>query len=330
MPETFKAVFKIGKQRNFIENALNNISIKDLAKHLSISERTLRDWRREKYKMPVVGVNLIAKLAKIEAPSFDSIPQYEHSHRAGRLGAQAVLDKYGEIGGDPENRRIGWQRWWEQKGRFLKNPILKPKPVHLPRKSVALAEFVGIMMGDGGISKYQIAITLHSEEKCYKIFIIELIRKLFGVKAGTHKYKYDLANTISVSRIELVKFCTKILGLPLGDKIKQKLNIPEWINKNLSFQKACVRGLMDTDGCLVIHKYRVNGRRYCYKKISFSSASPLLAKSVIEILKRFDFKPRLSHNGRNVWIDSQKEAARYLKVFGSHNPKHLERFRRGG
>ena len=40
----------------------------------------------------------------------------------------------------------------------------------------------------------------------------------------------------------------KDLGLPLGNKIKNSIDVPDWIKNNDSFLKLCLRGLFETDG----------------------------------------------------------------------------------
>ena len=245
-------------------------------------------------------------------------------------GGTAVYKKYGHIGGDSEFRKKKWFEWWNKIGKFKPHPIINvTKSIKKPDYSPKLAEFTGIVMGDGGITKNQLTITLHHiDDKEYGKFVAKLMEKLFGVKPSIYHDSEDSVNNFVISRIKLIKFCTEKLGLKIGNKIKQQISIPDWIETNKKYQIACIRGLVDTDGCLVIHKYKVGGKQYCYKKLNFCSASKPLVKSVIGILKKFDFNPRLSHNGRNVWIDSQNEVKRYFKIIGSNNPKHKNRFLR--
>ena len=242
----------------------------------------------------------------------------------------AVYKKYGIIGGNQEIRKKKWREWWEKSGKFNLNLLPnKTLPFKTPRKSNKLAEFIGIMLGDGGISQYQITVTLHDKDDLeYSKFVLKLMKKLFGINPSVYHDKKDSVNTITISRSILVKFLTDEIGLKIGNKIKQQVDIPGWIKKNKKFEIACLRGLMDTDGCLVLHKYKVKNKEYRYKKLEFCSASKPLIKSIIEILKKFDFRPRLSHNSKNVWIDSKSEVERYFKIIDSNNPKHKNRFLR--
>src|SRR4051812_36419732 len=50
----------------------------------------------------------------------------------------------------------------------------------LPDKSTNLAKFIGMCLGDGYISKYQVSITLNSlADKEYLPYVLNLITKLF-------------------------------------------------------------------------------------------------------------------------------------------------------
>lgn len=245
---------------------------------------------------------------------------------ASSKGGRAVYAKYGQIG-DPEIRKKKWREWWNAKGKFQAHPILgHQKKIRIPSRSPKLAEFVGIMMGDGGITHRQICITLNGEDDAeYVLFVDGLICDLFGVTPSIHKRRDQKAVDIKIFRTKLVRF-SRSIGLKVGNKLKQNLDVPRWIMRDRSFQEACLRGLFDTDGCTVIHRYKSKGKIYIYKKWHFSSASPSLLDSVAEILQAFDFKPRIDHNGRRVWLDAQADVARYFKVIGTSNPKHQRRF----
>lgn len=328
-----RVIFRSGKQKLFINQIKNNLKITDekLARLLKISVRTLTDWKHEKFLMPFNSVKFLSKKAKFKIPvKIKIVDNFWYVHKGAVKGGMAVYKKYGRIGGDPDYRKKKWYEWWEKEGKFKPSSIHNtPLSFQKPIISESLAEFVGIMLGDGGMSKYQIHITLHcKDDKDYMNFVVKLVKKLFGINPAIYYDSKDSVNVLVISRINLVNFLSQKIGLKIGNKIKQKMDIPAWIKRNKKFQIACLRGLIDTDGCLVIHKYKVNGKQYCYKKLNFCSASKSLVISIIQILKTFDFKPRLSHNSRNAWIDNQKEVMRYLKVIGSNNPKHIKRWRR--
>ena len=335
MAESFKfkrVIFPAGKQKGFILKTAQKLRYKnrEVANMLNICTRTLNDWKREKFSMSLAAVKLLSRKARIKMPSDIKIQEpFWYAKKGAKIGGRTTYKKYGRVGGDPEYRKKKWREWWEKDGRHKPCIFNTPLSFKTPKKSEKLAEFVGIMLGDGGISKYQLTVTLHHEDdKQYARFVVKLIKGLFGINPSIYHKTKNSVNTIVLSRIKLVELLHKEIGLKIGNKIKGGVDMPEWIKKNATLGRACLRGLMDTDGCLVIHTYRVNGKQYRYKKLNFCSASPALVASVVQLLKTFDFNPRLSHNGRNVWIEDQSEVARYLTIIGSNNPKHLERYRR--
>ena len=249
---------------------------------------------------------------------------YAHITTASRMGLAAVIKKYGRIPRNEKYREEQWRLWWKTTGKFKKNTILEPRDVHKPRRGAELAEFIGIMMGDGGISEYQIVITLHHiDDLEYSVFVTHLIKKLFKVTPSIYHSPKNSVNDIVVSRKELVQYL-HTLGLPIGNKVKQQFDIPEWIRRDRKFAIACLRGLIDTDGSIFTHRYRVKGMWYSYKKLSFTSASEPLRQSVHDLLQKFGFHPRIASS--NVRLDRVEDMRRYFSVIGSNNQKHLRRY----
>ena len=331
--ESKRVSFPRNKQQEFLLQAQQELGLTwtEIAKRLHISTRSLTDWKNERISLPLSVVKKICGETGKKIPKNIEIKdRYWYVKKAAKKGGLRNFQLHGNrIGGDPERRKKKWREWWIRIGQFKKSGIYNtPLSFKKPQKGEKLAEFIGIMMGDGGLSKYQVFITLHHiDDYQYMRFVTALLVKLFGVKPALYHDEKDSVYSIVISRMNLVKFLYGH-GLVAGNKIKQQIDVPKWIMKNKKYQRTCLRGLMDTDGCLVIHKYKVNGKEYSYKKINFCSASGPLVASVMSIFKRFDFKPRLSHNGRNVWIDNRHEVERYFEVIGSNNPKHHERFLR--
>jgi len=311
-----------GKQNKFIKKILSGITVKEAAKLCNLSERTIRDWRREKFSMDLKALRKLCLKTNIPLPfNIELKNRYWYVHLGASTGGKIVWAKYGRIG-DPEKRKKKWYEWWKTKGRFM--GLFVTKPIKKPRKSKELAEFAGIMIGDGGITKNQVTITLHyKDDREYGEFVIALIKNLFNVPVGTSRYQS--AMKYNISRTKLVRFCVEKLGLKQGNKIKQKVDIAAGVKQNKLYSITCVRGLIDTDGCIFTHCYKVNGKWYSYKKLAFTSYSKPLRQSVFNILKNNGLNPRLAAN-RDVRLDSIKDMNRYFQIIGSHNPKHLKRY----
>lgn len=320
-----------GDQRSFLLSVKNYLGTTwdELAKLLNFHSRTIRDWTREKHCMPYVTAQLLAQKAAIQLPQGTKVKVWkDHLRQAGIAGGKALVKKHhGRVAKDEKHRLKKWQQWWEEIGKHNFHPMInQPLPIRRPKISQSLAEFVGIMLGDGGIAQMQVVITLHRyDDKEFSHHVRRLIEKLFGVVPGIHKSSDALADDIVVSRVALVRFCVNELGLKLGNKIRQKADIPSWIKQDEKLLKACVRGLIDTDGSVFTHRYRVNGKQYKYKKLSFTSASEPLRQSVFSALASWELHPRLSGN-RDVRLDSQESMRKYFSLISSHNPKHLKRY----
>lgn len=196
------------------------------------------------------------------------------------------------------------------------------KKVFLPKHSVQLAEFFGIMLGDGGINNpWQATITLNATKDLeYSQYIKELIRLLFGVIPKSFTYESKDALRILANGISLVDFLVSE-GLPRGNKLHAGLKIPLWILKNRRYSYACVRGLVDTDGCMFVHTHAVAGKMYKNIGLTFSSRSPELIHQVAAILEKSGIMPHVNLQGTDIYVYRKDLVERYLKVFGSSNTR---------
>lgn len=196
------------------------------------------------------------------------------------------------------------------------------KKVVLPKHSTQLAEFFGIMLGDGGINNpWQANITLNAvKDKKYAIYILKLCNDLFGITPAIRKRKEKQALVISLASTTVVDFLVE-QGLPRGNKLKNGLRIPQWILHKREYRIACVRGLVDTDGCIFVHKHLVQAKFYENIGLCFTSYSPELIVHVANILEEFSIIPHISGQGRNIYLYSENAISKYLRVFGSSNKR---------
>lgn len=196
------------------------------------------------------------------------------------------------------------------------------KKVLLPSYSESLAEFFGIMIGDGGINNpWQANVTVNSViDALYAKYISALCKKLFGIEPVIRKRKGKNTLVISLASTSVVDFLVSN-GLPRGNKLKKGLRIPEWVLSKSSYRRACVRGLIDTDGCIFVHIHRVSGKIYKNIGLTFTSYSSELIFQVAEILEGFGIMPHISKRGRDIYLYQANLVAQYLKVFGTSNSR---------
>ncbi|MFA5997614.1 MAG: LAGLIDADG family homing endonuclease [Candidatus Paceibacterota bacterium] len=327
-----RVIFPNGQQREFLARALEKscLQAKELSELLSVHPRTLNGWRNENSSLPLFILEAICDKFKILHPKEIEIRDaFWSTKKAASLGGHATFEKYGSVGGDPEYRKQEWQKWWKKNGhKNLPNSFQSLK-IKTLRKNSDLAEFIGIILGDGHVALSQITITLNATDDAqYAQYVIALIAKLSGVTPSISKRKNMNAVVISISRKKLVDYLLTI-GLSSGNKTTQQVDIPDWIKKSQTFSKLCVRGLVDTDGCVVNECHKIKSKTYCYPRIAFTNASQPLLRSVYKILEGLAFSPKMRNNKR-VQIERSEEIRRYFKVIGTSNPKHLARFKKFG
>ncbi len=305
--------------------AIRREGIADASKNLNISERTLRDWIRGKFTVTDNGFNYFLCGRNKFKEYAKSIDKYWYVKKGARLGGLAKYKKYGYVSENEDKRITGWRKWWQREGFKKYNFIGKTKSFKLPRLDEQLSELTGIILGDGGLSKYQLVVTLNSEDdREYKNYVSRLINKKFGVKPKEYFDKKARAVNLVVSRKLLIDYLVGKIGLVRGNKTKNQISVPEWITDSPTLSKKCVRGLIDTDGSVVIHRYDVNKKTYSYRKIDFVSASKPLVDFVFLTLLDSGIKARMFKD-RHVWIDSIESVKKYFDIIGSSNPKHLMR-----
>lgn len=320
-----------GIQQKFLLNIAETTDLdwNQIAKLCSVTERTLCDWRREKYLMSYGAFSKLQSISRFSlTDNFEILPEHWNTKKAGRLGATKRYELYGNPG-TVEGRRKGglttWQRYISQPELFKGTGFKGPKEIALAPKSVLLAELIGIILGDGNINKYQLKISLNAKTDVkYADFIYDLCYKLFKLKAAKRVRKKNTLDLV-LSSVNLTNYLVT-LGLKIGDKIRQSVNIPNWILEERKYAVACLRGLVDTDGGIYYHKHSVDGITYRHIGICFTSYSPQLLKSVYEIFIKLGFNAKINFNGGHIFLYRKDEIKKYFEEIGTHNPTLLNRY----
>lgn len=302
---------------------------KNIAKITRLSTRTVTDWKRGKYTIPVEHFNRMAELAGIEQQLLKAtmLNDWWNNGMAGSKGGIIRLQKYGSLG-TPEGRRLGGMNSYaNRKGNA--STIFTPKTIHKAINKELFAELMGILIGDGGVTGYQVTVATNSiDDYEYGLFVAELIKQLFGLQPTSTKRKGMNCITVTASSVALVKLLRKN-GILQSNKIKQGLDIPPWDLNNKKYSIACLRGIFDTDGCVFQECHRIKERTYSYPRWALVSASPYLRESIHKILINLEFRPKIRNN-RTVNLESFSDISRYFEIIGTSNPKHLNRFRNFG
>lgn len=205
----------------------------------------------------------------------------------------------------------------------LKIPIAKERKLHylnrrsdvsVPRYSPALAEFMGIMLGDGHISKFQVIVHLGTKEKSYARYVRGLFKSLFGV-AGTIAVRRTCYRDVYIGSILLVRWLRE-QGLA-SNKVAAQVGPPKWIFRKRSFMNAFIRGMFDTDGSVYALRYGI--------QIAFTNRSKPLLSALHSALTLLGYKPSRESAWR-VYLTRRGDIFRFFQEICPKNRKHTERF----
>lgn len=326
--KSLRLKFLPGEQKAFLQNIClkSNLSTKQLALIAKIHPRSFIDWKREKLTMSYEAAKIFCDKFQVSLPESEDIliaRWREVKNEASRKGGLALFMLHGSPA-TVEGRRLGGIK---SISNLRKNGVIPSVKIYkTPSVNELLAEYIGIMLGDGGMTTSQCAITLNSEaDKDYIFYVQDIAEKLFGEKPKMFKRKNDKAVTLYYNGSFLVRYFTKV-GLKVGNKVKQQVDVPAWIKMVAPFKNACLRGLMDTDGGVFLHKYQVKNKSYTYKKICFSNRSVPLLVFVSNTLTELGLTPKIIDKVENkkVWLYNSAEVEKYLKIVGTHNPRLLK------
>ncbi len=210
------------------------------------------------------------------------------------------------------------------------------KQINIPEKNENLAEFIGIMLGDGNIyvnEKYK-AYQVKIVGDFYKDFIYlnnyvkKLIINNFSISPIFYKRKRDNGLDIKLNSINLVKSLLD-LGLKSGDKIKNQVTIPDWIYKKEKYLVSCIRGLFDTDGSV----YELLPNWPGLFQITFTNKNMTLLQDTRKALLKLKIKVSNISNLNSkdstprIYITKKEEIKKFLRKVGFSNPKHLNKLK---
>jgi hypothetical protein len=222
------------------------------------------------------------------------------------------------------------EHWGRSKGGINSTGSTRKIREKIPR-NIQLAELVGIILGDGNITSYRrgnqigvyqikIAGHLKDDEEYHLKYIKPLFEEIFDLE--TKEMIGPSERFISLYSKKAVEFLGE-MNLNPGDKIKNQSTIPKWILANKDFTRACLRGLIDTDGCI----HRMSNRDFNLLRINFTNHNKTLLKDVRKAFIDLGFNPSNIISERRFYLSRKIDIERYLKEIGFLNKKHIKRLR---
>lgn len=187
--------------------------------------------------------------------------------------------------------------------------------VRIPRRSPGAAEFLGIMLGDGHLTHFQVFVTLGTKEKKYAQYVSALIERVFGVRSRTlvrqKKYRDVYFGSVKATSWLFEQ------GL-VSNKVKSQVGAPRWVFDKKSYLRAFLRGFFDTDGSVYKLKFGV--------QISLTNRSLPLLVDLRKMLKMLGYKPS-EISAFRVYLTRRKDIRKFFTEVIPANQKHRTRFR---
>jgi hypothetical protein len=302
--------FSKGEQKLFIQKAAKNFgSIKNLSEKINIPYSTLKKYTYELLLMPenlYLKVISVSNLNKKEI-NVQYLPPNWGKSNAGKNGMKALELKY--------PKKIDE---WRGKGvrRFVISNLKEIKKINIDEK---MAEFFGVYLGDGTLTKYFIRIAGDSRyDLPYFNYLNILVGDIFGLVGSITKNKVTNNLYFTLYSKKVCDFFNKELGIKYGDKLRNNTLIPFIFLKNEILYLACLRGLVDTDGCI-----SMRGDSF---SVSFYSKNPNLINQIRQMEENQRIFSYISKNIDEIGTNSKDKVINYFKKVGSSNLRHIVRF----
>lgn len=200
-------------------------------------------------------------------------------------------------------------------------------------KTLKEAELVGIILGDGHLSNnrnYDVVITCGMiDYKYIHKFIPNLIEELFLKKPTIYYLKFGgIAVQARLHSKYANLYLSKKYNLQRGRK--KNIEIPEKFFKNRHLLKACIRGMIDTDGGIYRHHERsiqivFNNNDFTLIKSFHKALSSLGYRPKMSMEKRKQCKSYLRRKKYKVYLFTE-DSKRYAKEIGFSNPKNIIKY----
>lgn len=169
-----------------------------------------------------------------------------------------------------------------------------------------LAEFIGVVLGDGNISAFprteRLIIACDSQKPDFIARYARITAELFSKKPTVSRMKGMQCVRISIYQ----RGIAARLGLPTGSRATLQYRVPAWIAKSEAMLIRFLRGLYEAEGSISYHP-----ATYTHKLL-FSNRNRHLLDAVYRGLVKLRFHPHRSPD--KIQLSRKDEVRRCLKL----------------
>ena len=193
----------------------------------------------------------------------------------------------------------GWREEAKRSGRI-------PREYPELERNGDLAEFIGVVLGDGHIQKFprteRILIFSNASNTGFVERYTRLMRELFAKEPYVYKVTGQECIRIGIYQ----KHISDRLQIPIGARKDLYLPVPEWILSNDDYVVRYLRGLYEAEGSESHHTPTST------HKFVFPNTNQSLLQNVFELLTRLGFHPHM--DPKRVQLSRKAEVQSAIKL----------------
>jgi len=211
--------------------------------------------------------------------------------------------------------------------------------------SEELAEFIGILTGDGYMNKYgkyfsllEIAGDSLLDKEYLSTYVSPMIKSLFNLEP---KIIFRKKQRTMYLRLMSKGINNYLLNVGFKEGKKEQIGIPSWVLENKDFMKSFIRGLADTDGSLVLLN-RKQKKYTFYPRVQIASISKVLvittsnwlkeqgiSLSIMKEYKTLKYKGETKdHQLYRIHISGRKNLEKWMQLVSFRNERHLSKYKK--
>lgn len=179
------------------------------------------------------------------------------------------------------------------------------------RKSTELAFLIGLVLGDGNISKFPrvecLRITLGTDKPNLAYYTVQVISKVFHKSPSL--IKRSTSNCYNVTIYQ--KNIGRRLGIPLGARGNLEIFLPSWCWREKTYLISVLKGLFEAEASYCVHI------KTCTYNFEFSNRNISLLDEVEKGLRELGFNPE--RRSTAVRLRKKSEAVDFRNLISFRN-----------
>lgn len=196
---------------------------------------------------------------------------------------------------------------------------------------IKLAEFVGILLGDGCLTLKnkrskaitRLKISCNSKDDFeYVTYLYTLVKELFGVEPKIEFRKNENTVDVLLFKKGILLFLINEVGMKLSPKWG-RAKIPEKVLLE-GYGRDVLRGYFDTDGSVVV----TDNNGTIYPRLEMKICPSPMKEQFIELLKKEGFKFGAYEIGKGevrIQLNGKEQLKKWIEKVGFRNQKHIEK-----